>query len=507
MELQNLKNKRIFYHGFYHEKTDIIFKLYEKYNWKPVVINTHKNDLEKFSDFKDTLLIDNFSIRKGNFPKLNSNNFFLDQEKFNLLSKKIFNYFGTYSDSDGRNFSFDERKHYFYVAFNFWYSILIQQKPDYFISFRNPHTTTCYLIYLICRYLLNIKILFFDAAPLLNTNKHLIFSSYEKKFNSYFANFYKHHSDFKPSSEIISYLDNIKNDNTPKHIVDDDVLIHQKVPFKFKKFLKYFFSQFIGKERGFYEIDFKINKKPFFDPFSKPSKIQYYLLLNKIKKQNRALKEYYYSKITKPNLKSKFIYFASSYQPEARTNTMCGLFEDQVIALKMLRKSLPKNFKIYFKENKSIFFESDVSKGSIRRSKNYYDELLKIENLELIDSNYSTFELIKNCVAVSTLAGTAGWEAVIKEKPSIVFGFSWYTLCKSIFNIETIADCENAIKLILNGYKPDYKEIIKYCNAIEHCSYDVNIRNLQKTSIGPDKFKKEVNNIAEAIFIEVSRSI
>ena len=505
---KKIKEKKIFYHGFFGNKTEIISKLDLKYNFSPVIINAHRNDIPKLKEFKNTIIVDNFKIRKGDFTGNNFNKIPIDQEIARSLSSEVISYLNTLHDSSGYNFSFQERKNYFYEAASFWYSILKEKKPDYFISFVNPHTSTCFLIYIICKYVLNIKTFFFEVAPILNSNRHLIFSSYDNTFNNYLKNYYESkQSDQNPSHLVDEYISSIKQNKTPKHIVkdyEDENRRYKK--FSFFKFLKYLFNSLFSKDKYFYEVDYKINKKSFKETSSKPNKLEHFLFIEKYKKQNANLKKYYNSKIIEPELDEKYLYFASSYQPEARTNAMCKLFEDQIIALKILRKALPKNIKIFYKENPAIFFQSGAFKGSLRRNREYYDTLLEIDNLYFVDSNIDTFKLIEKCFAVSTLAGSVGWEAIVKNKPALVFGHSWYTMCKSIFHIETLSDCKNAVDSILKGYKPNYNDLVRYCNSIEHCSYEVNIKNFGKLSIGSNEFETEVEKFSYALYDNIRKN-
>ena len=85
----------------------------------------------------------------------------------------------------------------------------------------------------------------------------------------------------------------------------------------------------------------------------------------------------------------------------------------------------------------------------------------------MISENINTFDLIDYAQAVSTVTGTVAWEAVVRGVPSMTFGKTWYSGCSSIFFVETFKDVEDAIKKIINGYKPDQSDIERYTAAIE----------------------------------------
>lgn len=474
-------SENVFFHGFYEQNIKIIENIIENYNWFPSVINTYRPMINNQKIFKDSLILENFKIRNGKYPKIEQTQHFIDQISYNKLSINLINYLDLLQDTTGWNFSLEERKEYFLTAFNFWYSILINKKVSLFISLANPHTPTCYLIYLICKEVLNIKVLFFDAAPLFNNQMHLIRTTYSDNINEYIKT--KINSKIKDiNSEdkffIQNYFESIKNKSFPSHIIREGPQIKLPTKYKLIDVLKFIIKSFIPSKKYSDLIFYKKNKKSFYSNQSKLDYFEYHLFKKKIRKNNLILKKYYYSKVKKPILEKKFIYFASSYQPESRTKTSCGIFDDQINALKLISKYLPSDCYIYFKEHPSVFFESEVAKGSLSRTKEYYDNLLKIQNLILVDCEYNTFELIEKSIAVATVGGTAGFEAAIFHKPSIIFGDPWYSVCRCFFKIKSNLDCKSSISKILENYKPNLDELLEDMYILYKNSYDIDIRDL-----------------------------
>ena len=107
-----------------------------------------------------------------------------------------------------------------------------------------------------------------------------------------------------------------------------------------------------------------------------------------------------------------------------------------------------------------------MEKGSLSRSKEFYSRLKEYKEVLCVPSSYSSFDLIDNSRAVATAGGTAGWEAIIRAKPALVFGCMWYTLCKSVFQINSLESLEISINKIYEGYVPDIEDIKKYAQAI-----------------------------------------
>ncbi len=500
-------SENVFFHGFYLQNTKIIETIADRNDWFPSVINTFQPQIKTEGIFKESLIFENFKIRNGKFPNIKQQKHPIDQISYDKLSKYLINYLDLLQDTTGWNFSLEERKEYFLKAFNFWYSILVNRDISLFVSLANPHTPTCYLIYLICKEVLNIKVLFFDAAPLFNNRMHLVRTTYSSDINEYIkrnidSNLFPKEKKNSDLEFINNYLGSIKNANSPSHIIREEPKEKEAKKYKYFDIFKIIVRSFIPSLKYTDQIFYKKNRKNFYTDSSKLNIYEYYKFTKKIRKNNIILKKYYNSKIKTPDLKNKFIYFPSSYQPESRTKTTCGIFDDQINALNLIRKYLPDDYYIYFKEHKSIFFESETAKGSLARSKEYYDKLLNIKNLIFVNEEYDTFKLIKNCQAVATVGGTAGFEAAVYEKPSIIFGDPWYNICRCFLKVKTDLDCKLSIAKILENYKPNYNELVEDMYVLLKNSYDIDIRDL----FAEEPKLIQNNKISDAFFNEYKKN-
>lgn len=85
------------------------------------------------------------------------------------------------------------------------------------------------------------------------------------------------------------------------------------------------------------------------------------------------------------------------------------------------------------------------------REKGLYDELCSIPQVVLVERETDTYELIKHSLAISTLVGTAGWEALFFGKPYIMFGY-WVTQhMPGVYHVRTKKECKAAVDDILRG--------------------------------------------------------
>ena len=129
-----------------------------------------------------------------------------------------------------------------------------------------------------------------------------------------------------------------------------------------------------------------------------------------------------------PNLKDQYVYFPLHFEPERTSNPDAGDYQDQFKVLSIIRKIVPKEYKIYVKEHPSqVFFKE---KGSRGRSSLFYSLVKNIDSVKLIDRDFSSQKLIKNSQCIFTLTGTVAIESAILGKPAITFGQStWYSGC------------------------------------------------------------------------------
>lgn len=118
------------------------------------------------------------------------------------------------------------------------------------------------------------------------------------------------------------------------------------------------------------------------------------------------------------DLKGNFIYFPLQLQPEMTTSALGGRFRDQAYAIERLATILPEDVRILVKEN--------PKQGAYMRGPLFFHRLKRIPNVTILPSWANTYELTRKARLVASITGTAGWEAVRRGKPALVFGNAWY---------------------------------------------------------------------------------
>lgn len=198
------------------------------------------------------------------------------------------------------------------------------------------------------------------------------------------------------------------------------------------------------------------------------------------------LNKFYEGIAEKPVEGERYIYFALHYQPEASSNPLGGRsYADQILAINILAESLPDDMKIYVK--------SHPEQLAPLRSKDYYLDMKRIKKVRLMKMECSTYELMKNAFAVSSLTGTACWEAQFFGIPAILFGFSHKNLAPLSFPVRTLKECRRAISEIESGYNSNVTRELKILTKAMH---DISFRVEKEFQVLPGvicEFLKEAN--------------
>lgn len=186
-----------------------------------------------------------------------------------------------------------------------------------------------------------------------------------------------------------------------------------------------------------------------------------------VKKKSMDYRKYYETLAQTPVEGERYIYFPLQYQPEATSNPMGGdMYSDQIVPLYILSRSLPEDIKIYVKTHPEQL--------SLMRTREYYDEIASIPKVRLMKIETSTYELMKNAVAVSSLTGTALWECQFFGVPVLAFGYSVKNMAPLTYHVRTVEDCKKALeKIAENPRKDAARELKLYTKALHNISFPV----------------------------------
>ena len=196
--------------------------------------------------------------------------------------------------------------------------------------------------------------------------------------------------------------------------------------------------------------------------------------------------------------KDKYIFFALHFQPERSTLPDGLLFANQIIAIKMLSKNLPNNYKIYVKEHpKQMAFDL---RNDHYRSFDFYKKIKDIKNVRLLGSKSNYDNLIKNSFCTATITGSVTWDGLLQGKPGIIFTNSYLAKCDSVKVVNTNKDVLKALNSF-NKKNQDLilDEVINFLKDYKKYFIDAVIFSTHKHLISPKKYDEYIENLTSCI--------
>lgn len=406
---------------------------------------------------------------------------------------------------DFGDITFLEKHHRYYQYVWYWYGVLSILKPDIVIFHDVPHivfdTVLCHVAKM-----MEIRTIF--KRPLTSMRDRVTFFEDFYDYHEVNEEYEKLKESLKSESslsnkarEIYEGLQNLNSKNVPLKYAaysghsgkEKDVEV---VP-NFKRILKNIrqFS-FLRTSIDYLRMLFKRHE---LCSIAKQSPLGITLKWRNIayKKIRRQFKKEYESLHNEhPDLFIPYVYFPLNRQPEATTNPMGGVFNDQIIAIDLLATALPKGWKLYIKEHGDQFTLPLVHTG---RYPGYYKTIKRHQNVELVSVNISGFDLIKNARAVATIAGSTAMEAITKSIPALIFGYPMYAGCEGMFQVNNYESCKQALMKIEHGYVPDKLNVLRFFQALINVSVGAYIH--KRHGIGSKySYEESVKNMTEGLY-------
>lgn len=133
------------------------------------------------------------------------------------------------------------------------------------------------------------------------------------------------------------------------------------------------------------------------------------------------------------------------------------------------------------------------------RDINFWNDVKKLKNVELISSSVSSNELIKHCIAVASQTGTSLMEAIFERKPALAFGggHNWKGM-PGLIEIENEIQGRNEIRKILQGFSVDLADIKRYFYCIQENSIEYYIKR-DYTVEKNEAYEKTLNDLKRII--------
>lgn len=188
----------------------------------------------------------------------------------------------------------------------------------------------------------------------------------------------------------------------------------------------------------------------------------------------------------------QYIFFPLHFQPEWSTLVLAPTFTNQVGLIRQISKNIPATHKLCVKEHPKMYHRDPGSRG-------FYEQIASIDNTILVHPEVDSQVLIDNADAVTTITGTAGFEACLLETPVLVFAQPSYSIMDNILTIDNQANLSEAVYKALYSHEIDTEETVKYIESVYEESFyfdygAMDSRDLQQTCID-----NVVANLAEDV--------
>lgn len=409
---------------------------------------------------------------------------------------------------DFNNMPFVQKKHLYYKYLQYWDGVLKKFKPEAVIFGEVPHVVYNFVLYSLAKKY-NILTVMFNTNHLwgwqnINNDYKIgdenLLREYKKIENE------KHGPD-ELCPELRDYYKKVidsEYDATPiynKELKSRTQRISLFLP-KWRSVVGFCKEGgFFRAVRDYFSSIYNSKKQPLSLDEKNDGGLAGLFYLWKIGKiKNSFIKEYIGLQVA-PDFNKKYIYFPLHYQPERTTSPLGGFYADQLLTARTLAVSVPDDWLIYIKEHLSQWSKFN-SRAHLWRYKNYYKELAKLKNVRLVPVETPSYDLINNAAAVATVTGTAGWEALSRSKPVLIFGYPWYMDCDGAFRINGVPECMAAISKIAAGFKPDSQKVLNFFIAfgktVVRTSHQLQYQFYQNVTA-----EESIKNITEAIWGEL----
>ncbi len=317
--------------------------------------------------------------------------------------------------------TFDERQRIFLDALRLFNGIILKNEIQLLINFGIPHQIYDFIIYVLCK-TKGIKTLLLYRSPIIGYI--YLFEDINEHDSKMRGNYGLQLDYFKDRNELEVPLSNdfeemYINQTKSKNVAELYYMSNRSMTKQIKLYgerLKLLFKY----ERPFYNI------QQFISGLIRKNKI------------NAIIKDH----ASEPDLNKKYFYIALHYQPEGTTSPMAGIYANQILIIQMMSYSVPKDVLIYVKEHPSQRLRG-------KKGLDFYKQLSEMRNVRLVPTEYSTSDLINNCVGVGTATGTIAFESLFKGKPTIMFGHNITEYAPNVIQVKTLDDCRNAINQIM----------------------------------------------------------
>ncbi|MDD5751698.1 MAG: hypothetical protein PHS73_04240 [Candidatus Peribacteraceae bacterium] len=343
---------------------------------------------------------------------------------------------------------YEERRQRYFDHLRYWNNMLDAKSIDLVLMFHCPHQGYDYVIYNLCKKK-NIPVLFMEHFCTLDRIFVLVLEDWEESVVDLQRTIRQLQDDYRDTKENVPlsplwehYFERYRKErSTPWYMPEKNDMIHEGFIMKWwEKALRVF-------RRDPWKFLRTMSSRSFW-----------------ARKRNQHRTILFYNQHCRPvDLSRPFIYVPLQLQPEATTMPLAGAFADQERIVQLLAAHLPDGVSMYVKEH--------PAQGERCRSIRFYQSLLAIPSVTFVKRDMDTHQLLDHALAVASATGTVCFEAILQQKPVLMFGHFLYQFAPGVYPIHTADDCKRALEVVCA--KKDVspiKELRLFLKALEKCT-------------------------------------
>jgi hypothetical protein len=250
-------------------------------------------------------------------------------------------------------------------------------------------------------------------------------------FNNEFYNLDLHKINEKELKEIDNYLTLFTtNKNVPSYHPRNT-----RLDWNYSLFKKYFNKERIKLIIGIVKLYcLKGNTIKYAYQMRFPIKTSLISFIKQILKYVKIpMSKQYFDKMCKED---KYVLYPLHFKPESSVSVLAMHYSDDISVIKNIAFNLPFGTKLYVKEH-------FVNYG--RPPLGFYKSIKEIPNVKLISCEENIKKIIENSQAIITLTSTVGFEALMMNKPVIVFGEVFYQCHPNCIKLNSYGELFNIL--------------------------------------------------------------
>lgn len=182
---------------------------------------------------------------------------------------------------------------------------------------------------------------------------------------------------------------------------------------------------------------------------------EYDFILNHLKVQicrlinRKLLKKYYFNQNLDDKFTNQFLYYPLHVPLDFQLTVRSPEWLNQIQLLEFIADSLPYGIELWIKEH-------PASIGAY--SKNELKNLIKKNNVKLLEPMINSGVLISRCAATITINSKVGAEALMQNKTVFVLGDPFYAQAKNVIKAKSYFELANELQLFFKKQRVDLLE-------------------------------------------------